>query len=97
MKQYVQKRYLRDPFDILNGHNTLESNERSFQQEFGYEISFSRFYEFLGSQKQYIFNKKIPQTSWLCEICENLVLLSKGIYSSLELELRSNPHSIVIM
>ena len=63
MKQYVQKRYLRDPFDILNGHNTLESNERSFQQEFGYEISFSRFYEFLGSQKQYIFNKKIPQTS----------------------------------
>ena len=64
VKQYVQKRYLRwnlcDLFHILNGSNTLESNERSFQLEFGYEISFSRFYEFLRSQKQYIFSKKIP-------------------------------------
>ena len=99
LKQYVQIRYLQwnlcDLFDILNGHNTLESNERSFQQEFGCEISFSRFYEFLRSQKQYIFNKKIPQTSCLCEICENVVLLSKGIHNSLELELPSNAHSIV--
>ena len=99
MKQYVQKRCLRwnlrDLFDILNDHNTLESNERSFQQEFEYEISFSRFYELLRSQKQYIFNKKIPQTSFLYEICENVVLLSKGIHSSLEFELPSNAHSIV--
>ena len=49
MRQYVQKRYLRwnlrDLLDILNGLNALESKERSFQQEFGDEISFSRFYE----------------------------------------------------
>ena len=62
VKRYVQKRYLRWNlrylFDILNGHNTSESNKRSFQQEFQFEISFSRFYEFLRSRKQYIFNKK---------------------------------------
>ena len=38
-------------------------------------------------------NKKIPQTSCLCEICEKVVLLSKGIYRSLELELPSNTHT----
>ena len=98
VKQYVQIRYLRwslcDLFDILNGYNTLESKKPSSQQEFGYEISFSRFYEFLRSQTQYIFNKKIPQASCLCEICENVVLLSKGIHSSLQMELPSNAHSI---
>ena len=64
VKQYIQKRYLRqklrDLFDIFNGQNTVEGNERSFQQKFGYEIFFRRFYEFLRSQNQYIFNKKIP-------------------------------------
>ena len=57
----------------------FKSNKRSFQQELRHKISFSRFYEFRRSQMQYIFNKKIPQTSCLCEICENVVLLSKGI------------------
>ena len=82
----VHKRYLRwnlrDIFDILNAHNTLESNERSFEQECGYEISYSSFYEFLRNQKQYILNKKIPQTSCLCKICKKVVLLIKGIYIS---------------
>jgi len=99
-KQFRQKGYLRwslrDLLEIINGnhHTTLESTE-SFQQKFGYEISFSRFYEFLKGQKQYIFNHKIPQTSCLCEICENVVLLSKGINASVKLPLPSNTHSIV--
>ena len=62
VKQYVQKSYLqwnlRDLFDVLNRHNTWESIERSFQQEFGYEISFSHFYEFIRNQKQCISNTK---------------------------------------
>ena len=88
LQNHFLRKFLRPNFD-------LNSNERSFQQEFGYEISFSRFYEFLRSQKQYIFNKKISQTSCLCEICENVVLLSKGIHDSLELQLTSNAYSIV--
>ena len=67
----------------------LDLTIRPIRPEFGYKIFFSHFYKFFRIQKRYIFNKKIPQTLCLCEICECMVLFSKG------LQMASNVHSVV--
>ena len=36
-------------------------------------------YQFLNEHNQYIYSKRIPHNTYLCEICDNTVLLSKGI------------------
>ena len=74
-KQYVQKRYLlwslRDALEIING-------VAGFKDEFGESLSFSRFYHFIKGKKQIILQKDIPETSCLCEICENASLMAKA-------------------
>ena len=76
-RQYKQKRYLLWPIrDLLNILNTPENN--SYVNSYGEELPFSVLYRFLKEHKQYIFNKNVPHNAFLCEICENTVLLSKG-------------------
>ena len=61
-------------------------------------MTFRQLYEFLKSHKEYVFNKNIPQSSCLCEICENIVFVAKGINKALiynEKALPTNPHDIV--
>ena len=75
-KQYVQKRYLlwslHDALKIING-------VAGFKDEFGESLSFSRLYDFIKGKKQIILQKDIPETSCLCEICENASLMAKAV------------------
>ena len=86
-----------DLHGILNGNKNVESkNYETFQNTFGKWLEFSLMYDFLKTRKQYIYNKDIPHASCLCEICENVCLLAKGISKSLKNDgLPVNPHDIV--
>jgi len=97
---FVQKQYLlwtlRDTLDIING-SELEGapNETSFFGRFSKVLSFGRLYNFFKVHKQYIWNRDIPESSCLCEICENACLLAKGINKYLKLKLPTTPHDLV--
>ena len=87
-RQYKQKRYLlwkiRDLLGIINAS--------SFQRD----LSFRQLYEFLKGHKELVWNEQIPQSFYLCEICENAVLLAIGINSSLKSKiLATNVHDLV--
>ena len=92
-----EKRYLlwplRDVLEMLNG-SELASGE-GFKDRFAKKLSFSLFYKFIKARKQYIFNNKIPQYTCLCEVCENTVLLAKGLNQACKLSIPVDPHSIV--
>ena len=76
-KEYIQKRYLlwtlRDTVGILNNH------EDGFQVSFEEDLSFGIFYRFIKSKKQFIYQRDIPDTSCLCEVCENSAMMAKAI------------------
>ena len=97
---FVQKQYLlwtlRDTLDIING-SELEGvpNETSFNGRFDKVLSFERLYHFFKVHKQYVWNRDIPESSCLCEICENACLLAKGINKHLKLKLPKTPHDLV--
>ena len=80
--------------DILNGCAMTESGE-SFQTRFSEKISFRQMYEFVKSHREFVFNKDIPQSSCLCEICENVVYLANSLFKNLGEELPTNPHDLV--
>lgn len=67
-KHYEQKRYLqwtlRDALGIVN------NQEDGFYIKFQCDLSFAVFYRFIKNKKQFIFQRDIPDTSCLCEICE---------------------------
>ena len=81
-RKYVQKRYLlwtlRDLLGIMNGKQIhgMENGD-TFRDAFDHEISFTLLYNFIKTQKQLIYNRDIPQSSCLCEVCENVCLLAK--------------------
>ena len=52
------------------------------------------FHRPLNEHKQYIYKKRIPRNICLCEICENTVLLSKGIASVFSSKFPTDPHTI---
>ena len=97
-RQYLQKRYLlwklRDLHDIINGSNLLNNDDEddyddnddsnvSFPSSFDKKLSFSLMYSLLKRCKQYVFNKHIPHSTCLCEVCENVSLLAKGLNKSI--------------
>ena len=58
------------------------------------EITFRQLYGFIKSQPQLVYNKDIPQSSCLCEICENALYVSKSLSRNGHI-LPSNPHDFV--
>ena len=42
-----------------------------------------------------MYNRDIPQSSCLCEVCENVCLLAKVINNSRNVDLLTNPHDLV--
>ena len=93
-RQYEQKRYLLWPIrDLLNILNTPEND--SYVDSYGEELPFSVLYRFLQEHKQHIFNKNVPHNACLCEICENTVLLSKGISRIASVQIPTDSHTIV--
>ena len=75
---------------MINGSKVMENNLNSdtFESNFEKKLTFRQLYDILKRNKQYIFNKKIPQWSCLCEICENAVFLVKGLNKKLFPECR---------
>ena len=71
-KTYAQKRYLlwtlRELFEILNGE---EKNP--------YKFTFKQMYKYIKTKKQLILQGNIPDTSCLCEVCENSCLIAKAL------------------
>ena len=63
--------------------------------KFDKKLSFTKLYNFLKFNKQYIWNRHIPESSCLCEVCENVCLFAKGINKSLKLKLPTNPHDLI--
>ena len=97
-RRYKQRLYLlwtlRDLLDIANGSGKLDVPD-PFHQTFDKLLAFSQLYDFLNVHKEYCYNKDIPHGSCLCEICENCVLLSKGLSPKFEQPLPTNPHDLV--
>ena len=50
---------------------------------FGKDITFAQFYDVLKRHKEYIFNKKFPHWSCLCQIYENALLMVNGLNKKL--------------
>ena len=95
---YKQRLYLlwnlRDILDIANGTGKIEISN-SFNKAFDKLLTFSQLHDFLKAHKEYSYNKNIPHGSCLCEICENCILLAKGLSKMLEDPLPTNPHDLV--
>ena len=93
-RRYEPKRYLLWPIrDILNILNMSDAEE-SYVQAFDDKLSIRMLHRFLNKHKQYIYNKRIRYNTYLCEICENTVLLSKGIARVFSSNIPTNPHII---
>ena len=86
--------------DLLNtGNGCSLANEidtDSFPKVFDKQLTFRQLYTFLKNRKELVFNRDIPQSSCLCEICENILLLSKGITSSAKIALPNNVQSLIV-
>ena len=97
-RRYKQRLYLlwtlRDLLDIANGSGKVDVSE-SFYQNFEKLLMFSQLYNFLKYHKEYCYNQNIPHGSCLCEICENCVLLPKGLNNRLQRPLPTNPHDLI--
>ena len=93
---FAQKRYLLWSMQDILGILNLNSNEggESFNRKFSKEITFRQLYGFIKSQPQLVYNKDIPQSSCLCEICENALYVSKSLSRNGHI-LPSNPHDLV--
>ena len=89
-KFFAQKHYLlwqlRDLLSILNGSTVVKVNAPNFRVAFEHEISFTQMYDFLKSKKEYFYNRNIPHSSCLCEICENIVYISKGLNRDIKVQ-----------
>ena len=88
----------RDLLEIMNGIRGKEVNTERFSYVFEIDLSFIQLYNYLKRHKQYIFNRDIPHGSYLCEICENGVLMAKIISKALKNDMKdvpANPHDTV--
>ena len=85
---------IKDILDIANGSGKIKISD-TFFVKFEKELTFSQLYGILKANKEYSFKKNIPQSSCLCEICENTTLLARGLNKALETSLPTNPHDVV--
>ena len=88
---YVQKRYLLwnlwDALEILNGQ------KESFKDKFGEPLTFAKFYRFIKKKKPFLFQRSIPDTFCLCEICENAPSMAKAIRKEIK-DHSTTPHDL---
>ena len=100
VKVYEQKRYLLwkipDLHEITNGGSFIEEvGGDPFSNAFGRPLKFALLYDNLKLHKEFVFNRDIPQWSFLCELCENVTLLATGVNKVLKDKLPTSPHNIV--
>ena len=81
---------------IANGCSLAnEIDIDSFPKVFEKQLTFRQLYAFLKSRKELVFNRDIQQSSYLCENCENVLLLSKEIASSAKFALANNAQLLI--
>ena len=73
--------------------NEIDSD--SFPNVFEKQLTFRQLYAFLKSRKELVFNRDIPQSSYLCKNCKNILLLSKEIASSAKIALANNARLLI--
>ena len=100
VKVYEQNRYLlqkiRDLHEIANSEGGIEEvGGEFFSNAFDRPLKFALLYDVLKLHKEYVFNRDIPQWPCLCELCENVVLLSTGVKEVLKDKLPTSLHDIV--
>ena len=87
---------IRDLLNLANGCSLAnEIDNDSFPKVFDKQLTFRQLYAFVKSRKELVFNRNIPQSSCLCRICENILLLSKEIASSAKIALANNVQSLI--
>ena len=69
---------LNDLLNIANG-SSLIKNESSFGFSFSKKIKFNQLYEYIKSNSEYVYNRDIPQSTCLCEICKNICFVAKAL------------------
>ena len=97
-RRYKQRLYLwwnlGDLLDIINGTGKVEVTD-TFYQKFNKLLTFSQLHDFVKYHKEYCYNQNISHGSCLYEICENCVLLGKGLNTRLLCPLPTNPHELI--
>ena len=88
---------------ILNTLNMSDAEE-SYVQAFDYRLSFRMLHRFLNEEKQYIYNKRIPRNTCLCEFVKTQFFCPKGLHVYFHLislpiltQLQNITHVIVIL
>ena len=84
---------LRDLLDIINGTRKVDVAD-TFYQNFKKLVTFSQLYDFAKYRKEYCYDQNIPH-GCLCKICENCVLLAKGMNTRLQCLLPFNPYELI--
>ena len=74
----------------------MSDAEESYVQAFEEELSFRMFHRFLNEHKQYIYNKRIPNNTCLCEICELHVYFHSISSSQLILPQLQNINHVIV-
>ena len=85
---------LSDLLNITNG-SSLIKNESSFEFSFGKKIKFHELYKYIKSNGICI-QRDIPQSSCLCEICENDCFVAKALNKKIKScnMVPTDPHSL---
>ena len=97
--QYIQKRYLmwtlNDLLNIANGSSLIKS-ESSFEFSIGKKIKFYQLHEYINSNRENVYNRDIPQSSCLCEICQNIWFVAKNLNKKIKScnMVPTDPHSL---
>ena len=86
---------LNDLLNIANG-SSLIKNESSFEFSFGKKIKFHQLYEYIKSNREYVYKRDIPQLSCLCEIRENVCFVAKALNKKIKScnMVPTDPHSL---
>ena len=76
-KTFLQKQY--NLWNLRDALNTINIREKCYSNKFGEVLSFTCFYNFIKKHKQFVYQRDIPASSRLCEICENACLMGKAL------------------
>ena len=99
--QYVQKWYLLwsliELLEIANGSSIIDDVTETFKRSFDKVLKFRQIYELTKCHREYVYNKGIPQSTCLCDICKDSIYLVKGINAKLSKaeQLPTNPNNSV--
>ena len=88
-------RILNDQLNIANG-SSLTKNESSFEFSFGKKLKFHQLYEYVKSNREYIYNTDILQSSCLCKVCKNVCFVAKILNKKIKScsMVPTDPHSL---